>query len=80
MAKRTLQQRFVSALLARGETEVKRTSRYVVLTDQLTTRSGPDNPFYFYVGRSGGLRQGRTVALSFPVSEKFKSSLLASEK
>ena len=78
VVKRTLQQRFAAALLARGEVEVKRTHRYIVLTSRL--REGEAGERFFYLGEAGALRRGRTVSESYPVSGALKKILLDSEK
>lgn len=71
MAK-TLQEQYASALLSRGETEIHgRSSRYRVFT-----RSRHDDTFYF-LGKAGALRAGRSVSHSTPTSETFKELLLA---
>lgn len=69
MAK-TLKERFITALAARGETKVKDTFKYVVMTKGTTG-------LYYYIGVSGSLRVGRTVATSVPCSMEFKYKLLA---
>lgn len=66
----TLREKFIAALIARGETEVKHTFKYVVFTRNLA----PDT--FYYVGRNGALRAGRTIASSFPMSDAFKQKLL----
>ncbi len=67
MAK-TLQERFIAALTAKGYKRVKETHRYIVFCK--------DAEFYYYVGRSGSLRVGRTVAHSIPAPKSFKAALL----
>ena len=75
MAKKTLQERFIEALLKSGEREVKRTGRYVVFSrDYFYPRE--ECP-YFYIGSSGALRSGPTVVASYPVHISFKKKLLA---
>jgi hypothetical protein len=64
----TLQQRFLAALVARGESETKRLTSCIVVT----RKAGG----FYYLGRSGGLRLGATRGGSLPVSDKFKSQLL----
>lgn len=59
------------ALLARGETVVKELHKRTVFT----RKDYPDGHF-FYVGRAGSLRTGRTVGTSIPVSEKHKAALI----
>ncbi|MFO1152767.1 MAG: hypothetical protein U1E42_03735 [Rhodospirillales bacterium] len=70
MAKITLQQRLVDALVAtgRGTAVMSRSRRYVTLRR-------PDGSF-FYVGRNGALRFGRSVADSVAVPGSFKARLL----
>lgn len=63
-----LQDKFIAALVKRGEQEVKRTAKYIVFTRQLGG--------YYYIGKSGSLRHGQTVAASIPCSAKFKKELL----
>lgn len=65
---KTLREQFIIALLARGETEVKRLTSRIVFTCK-------EGGFY-YLGRSGSLRYGNTVAGSVPVSLAFKNELL----
>ena len=64
----TLKEKFSAALVTRGERLVKQTFRYDVYT-----RSAGG---FYYVGRSGSLRFGRTVAGSVPCSDEFKSYLI----
>ena len=67
--KKTMQQKFIEALVRRGCVEIpNRSSIYKVFTRQ-------EGGFY-YVGRAGALRVGKTIAGSFPVSEKFKKIIL----
>lgn len=70
MAK-TLREKYIEALKARGWIELKNTHRYTVFDNR-------DGGSYLYVGKSGSLRSGSTVAGSIPVSQKFKDQLLAS--
>jgi hypothetical protein len=66
----TIHDRIVDALIARGAELVQhRTTKYTVLT-----RSGAT---FFFVGRAGALRAGRTIRLSRPVPSAFKAELLA---
>jgi hypothetical protein len=68
---KTIHDRLVEALIARGFEVVSYvTRRYTVLT-----RSGVT--FFFFVGRAGALRAGRTIRLSRPVPPTFKARLLA---
>lgn len=71
MATASLHDRLVAALQRRGETIVgdARSTRYTVLT-----RKGGDG--FYYVGRAGALRAGRTVAGSIPVSGRLRAMLL----
>lgn len=65
---KTQQERLVEALKARGMREVgSRSSRYVVLTR--------DEISFYYVGKGGALRKGRTIASSFPM-DHMKAELL----
>lgn len=75
MPKQTFQERFIEGLLKRGETEVKRTARRIVYT---RTVDGMKAGFY-YLGKSGSLRIGHTIAGSIPVTSKFKCKLLGIE-
>lgn len=63
----TMKEQFIAALLALGETEVKRTFAFVVFT----RKAGG----HYYIGRSGALRVGNTIASSIPCSDKFKEHL-----
>ena len=70
MPKLTLQQRLIEALIAtgRGTRVVSRSRKYVTL-------KRPDGSFYF-VGRAGALRYGKTVTASIAAPEDFKRRLL----
>lgn len=71
MAKPTLQQRLVEALVAsgRGAPVESRSRKYITL-------KRPDGRF-FYVGKAGALRFGRTVSESMAAPDEFKQRLLA---
>lgn len=66
---RTLRDKFELALLKRGEREVKRTHKYIVFSRALGG--------FYYLGKSGSLRFGATIAGSIPVGEWLKVQLLA---
>ena len=70
MAKHTLQQRLVDALVAtgRGTPVTSRSRKYVTL-------KRPDGTF-FYVGKAGALRFGKTVTGSVAAPDDFKRRLL----
>ena len=70
MPKPTLQQRLVDALIAtgRGTTVPSRSRKYVTL-------QRPDGSF-FYVGKAGALRFGKTVTDSMAAPDEFKQRLL----
>jgi hypothetical protein len=70
MARNTLQQRLIEALIAtaRGTLIESRSRKYVTL-------KRPDGSFYF-VGRAGALRFGKTVSASIAAPEDFKRRLL----
>ena len=75
MARETLHDRLVAALLRRGETIVTNTraTRYTVLT---RTRPQTGEPLgFYYVGRGGALRAGRTVAGSHKVHADVRKQL-----
>jgi hypothetical protein len=70
MAKLTLQQRLVDALVVSGRgTPVESRSR------KYLTLKRPDGGFYF-VGKAGALRFGKTVADSMAAPDEFKKRLL----
>ena len=70
MARITLQQRLIEALIATGRgTRVESRSRKYV------TLKRPDGSFYF-VGPAGALRFGKTVTSSIAAPEDFKRRLL----
>ena len=70
MPKPTLQQRLVDALVATGRgTIVQSRSRKHI------TLKRPDGSF-FYVGRNGALRYGKTVSGSIAAPDDFKRRLL----
>ena len=69
MPKRTLQQRLVDALVASGRgTPVESRSR------KYMTLKRPDGTFFF-VGKAGALRFGKSVAGSVAAPEDFKKRL-----
>lgn len=68
MAK-TLREKYIKALEAMGETQIKGLSRFIVFT---RAAGG-----HYYIGRSGSLRIGQTVTTSIPASKVFKDKLLA---
>jgi hypothetical protein len=70
MSKPTLQQRLVDALVttARGIPVESRSRKYITL-------KRPDGTFYF-VGKAGALRYGKTVSNSMATPEDFKRRLL----
>ncbi len=70
MPKPTLQQRLVDALVATGRGTIvpSRSRKYVTL-------KRPDKSF-FYVGRNGALRFGKTVSGSIAAPDDFKRRLL----
>jgi hypothetical protein len=71
MAKPTLQQRLVDALVASGRgTPVESRSR------KYLTLKRPDGSF-FYVGKAGALRFGKSVSDSMAAPDEFKQRLLA---
>jgi hypothetical protein len=71
MAKPTLQQRLVDVLIAsgRGTPVASRSRKYVTL-------KRPDGGFYF-VGKAGALRFGKSVSDSMAAPDEFKQRLLA---
>jgi hypothetical protein len=70
MPKPTLQQRLVDALIATGRGTVvpSRSRKYVTL-------KRPDGSF-FYAGKAGALRFGKSVADSMAAPDDFKRQLL----
>ncbi len=70
MPKPTLQQRLVDALIATGRGTIieSRSRRYVTL-------KRPDGSF-FYVGKAGALRFGKTLTDSMAAPDEFKQRLL----
>jgi hypothetical protein len=70
MPKPTLQQRLIEALIAtgRGTRAQSRSRKYITL-------ERPDGSFYF-VGKAGALRFGKTVTASIAAPEDFKRRLL----
>ena len=71
MAKFTIQQSLVDALIAsgRGTPVTSRSRKYVTL-------KRPDGTF-FYVGKAGALRFGKSVSDSMAAPDDFKKRLLA---
>lgn len=75
MAKRTLQQQLIDALLKRGSVVVpSKTRKYVTLTRLTPTKEG--KPTYYFVGKAGALRYGVNSTSSFAASDTFKYKLL----
>lgn len=71
MAK-TLREKYIEALKALGFAHIPGHSRkYKVFSYQ-------DGGKYLYVGKSGALRMGHTIAGSVPCSDAYKAKLLAS--
>ena len=70
MLKPTLQQRLVDAIVAsgRGTLVESRSRKYVTL-------KRPDGSF-FYIGKAGALRYGKTVSASIAAPDEFKRRLL----
>lgn len=64
----TLQEQYINALINLGEREVKRTHKKIVFS----RKEGG----HYYLGKSGSLRVGYTVAGSIPGSSKLKERLL----
>jgi hypothetical protein len=76
MPKLTIHDRIVAALQHRGEIIVAdaRSTRYTVLS---RTRPGTgETAGYYFVGKAGALRAGRTVVDSRPVNAEFRAKLL----
>lgn len=67
MAK-TLKERYILALTRRGESVVKETWKFTVMS----RRDGG----HYYIGRAGSLRIGRTIADSHPCTDSHKKALL----
>lgn len=66
---KTMQQRFLAALLALGcKQTVSNSQKYLTVIR-------PKGGFYF-IGRSGALRVGAVVSRSHPVHQRFKDQLL----
>ena len=63
-----LQDRFLNALIKRGEIEIKRLTGCIVV-------SRKEGGFY-YLGSSGSLRVGMTRSDSIPCSNKYKQTFL----
>lgn len=72
MAKRTLKERMIAAILANGGKQVKVSTKTVIMT--LPTL--PDT--FLYLGNSGSLRVGKTKTTSIPY-DRLKAKLLASQ-
>jgi hypothetical protein len=71
----TIHDRLVAALIARGESLVpKRSTKYTVLTR--TRRDTGESLGFYFVGRAGALRVGRTVTESSPVLPSVRKRLL----
>lgn len=70
----SMRERFIEALIKRGETEVKRMTKVFVYTAHKISRPG----CFYYLGRSGSIRIGSTLKGSIPISEAHKQALLGS--
>ncbi len=66
---KTLRERYISALISQGYSEVKRTSKFVCM--------GKPGTVNVYVGKAGSLRYGQTISGSYPVTDSGKAKLLA---
>lgn len=69
----TLREQYIKGIEAMGGKLVKHTHKYAVYTHPLHT---DPSPYYVYIGRSGGLRVGRTIASSVPVGDKGKAHII----
>jgi len=67
----TLKEKFEQALSLRGERCIKRNFKFDVWT-----RHGDTGEYFYYLGRAGSLRFGKTQTMSRPCSDKFKDTLL----
>jgi hypothetical protein len=65
---KTLREKFIEALIARGERKTHELTSSIVFT----RKEGG----YYYVGRSGSLRYGSSRTNSVPCSSKWKAMLL----
>lgn len=76
---KTLQQRLVAALKARGCDVVPDASRiHITLRQMRPTESWPyAEGTIFYIGKHGSLRRGKSYTDSIPASELFRKMLLA---
>ena len=74
MAK-TLQQRYIAALKARGCTEFMERRKYTILRPREKDPRYTGGTFY-YIGVSGSVRYGQTYTGSRPVSKMQKELLL----
>ena len=72
MQAKTIHDRLVAALTARGESVVEdaRTTKYTVVTRE-AGKAG-----FYYIGKAGALRAGRTVTESRPVAAALRARLL----
>ncbi len=73
----SLRDQYLHALVSKGESVVgHRSSKYTVTTAKLAGPSKDGKPQFFYLGKAGSLRIGRTIAGSIPLSDGFKEKLL----
>lgn len=72
MPKMTIHDQIVAGLTERGETLVKRTGRYTVMTR--SKRVGT----YYFIGKAGALRVGRNASSSLAVLPDFKEAVIRS--
>lgn len=74
MARKTKQDKFADALIARGERELpSRSQKFRTFTRE---RTASVQGYFYFLGRAGSLRVGRTVSRSVPVSDVTKRRLL----
>lgn len=66
---KTLQERFLAALIVRGEKEIKRLTGCIVVS---RSHGG-----FYYLGSSGSVRFGATRSGSIPCAKSFKQALLS---
>ena len=66
--------KFRAVLEYHGSKFVKYTAKYTVMTRRYKTRDGKDT--FYYIGRSGGLRVGRSASASVPVSNAYKDKMI----
>lgn len=73
----SIQAQLEAGLAAKGEFQIQaRTNKYRVYTTKFLGAFKDGLPRYFYLGRAGALRIGRSATDSVPCSERLRQAIL----